>query len=523
MKANIYGEELVACVLARFLRARLAWVEDRSEHLVATAHSRDRHHVNRMVLDRDGRILGYADDFLVDLGAHNFWLGGVTANSAIHGLGPYRIPTFRMSGRAVVTNKTPTTQYRGAGRPEACFAVERLLDRSARELGLTPVEIRRRNLLGREDLPYTVGVPYHDGQSIVYDGEDYRLLLDRCVAEVERIEIAPEQVREGERIGVGYAMFAEGTGIGPYETARVSLSSSGRFDVSSGGASSGMGQETTLAQVAADELAVPIEAVVVGLPDTAVLRDGVGSYGSRTAANAGPAVQGAARALIEEGKRVVAGLAGEGAHPEDVHHDGAGFFHPPTETKLSWEELAQTQAVASTDSAAAVLEAEYRFETRTVTWVAGAHAAVVAVDELSGYPRVLGYVAVDEGGRSLNPMIVAGQVKGGIAQAIGGALMEEFTFDDAGQPLNTTLMDYLLPAATDIPRVTLVHVEAPSALNPLGVRGVGESGAIPGYAAIAAAVDDATRATHLTATPLNSELIARALDTRCAAAPDEAS
>lgn len=511
-KANIYGEELVACVLARFLRARLSWVEDRSEHLVATAHSRDREHVNRLVLDREGHILGYQDDFVVDLGAHNFWLGGVTANSAIHGLGPYRIPAFRMSGRAVVTHKTPTTQYRGAGRPEACFALERLLDRAAAQLGLTPVEIRRRNLLGRDDLPYAVGVPYHDGQPIVYDGQDYRFLLDRCVAEVELVEIRAGDLAEGERVGVGYAMFAEGTGLGPYETARLALRPDGRFSVTSGGASAGMGQETTLAQIAADELEVPLEAIAVTLPDTAVLDDGVGSYGSRTAANAGPAVQGAAIALVAEARGAVAGLAGDGARAEDVRHDAAGFFHAPTETKMSWEELAQALVSGSTTEHGVLLAAEYRFEPRTVTWTAGAHAAVVAVDAHTGYPRVLAYVAVDEGGRSLNPAIVAGQIKGGIAQAIGGALLEEFRFDAAGQPLTTTLMDYLLPVATDVPRIRLIHVDAPSTMNPLGVRGVGESGAIPGYAAIAAAVDDATGSTHLSATPLDTALIADALD-----------
>ncbi|MGH3757513.1 xanthine dehydrogenase family protein molybdopterin-binding subunit [Actinophytocola sp.] len=515
-KANIYGEELVGCVLARYLRRRVAWVEDRAEHLVATAHSRDRRHTNRLVLDHDGRILGYADDFVVDLGAHNFWLGGVTANSAIHGLGPYRIPAFDVTGRAVLTNKTPTTQYRGAGRPEACFAMERLLDRAASVLGLSRVEIRRRNLITAAELPYEVGALYHDGQPIVYDGGDYLALLDRCVAEVERIDldsVSRKELRDGERLGTGYAMFAEGTGLGPYEVGRVVLLASGRFEVSSGAASAGQGHETTLAQVAADELRVPLEAVRVTRADTGVTEDGIGTYASRSAANAGPAVAAAAGELVADAKQALGRRRGAHWRGGDVRLDEFGFFHPETDTKVTWEELALALAGERQEEAgdAPVLERVHTWRPDTVTWTAGAHAAVVAVDDATGFARVLRYVGVDEGGRSLHPSIVEGQVMGGVAQAIGGALFERFEFDPTGQPLTTTLMDYLLPATTDVPRIRLAHVEVPSTMNPLGVRGVGESGIIPGYAAIASAADDATGGrTHLDGTPLDPTVLRRA-------------
>lgn len=511
-KANIYGEELVGCVLARYLRRRVAWLEDRSEHLVATAHSRDRQHTNRLVLDQDGHILGYTDDFVVDLGAHNFWLGGVTANSAIHGLGPYRIPAFDVIGRAVLTNKTPTTQYRGAGRPEACFAMERLLDRAASILGLSRVEIRRRNLITAAELPYQVGALYHDGQPIVYDGGDYLRLLDRCVAEVRRIDldlVAREELRDGERLGTGYAMFAEGTGLGPYEVGRVALLASGRFEVSSGAASSGQGHETTLAQVAADELRVPLEAVRVTHADTGVTEDGIGSYASRSAANAGPAIAAAAGELIAEAKRALGRRHGARWSDGEVRLDTFGFFHEESDTKVTWQELALALAGQRQESGdAPVLERVHTWRPDTVTWTAGAHAAVVAVDAATGFVRVLRYVGVDEGGRSLHPSIVEGQVLGGVAQAIGGALFEEFEFDASGQPLTTTLMDYLLPTTTDVPRIHLEHVEVPSRMNPLGVRGVGESGIIPGYAAIASAADDATGGrTHLDSTPLDPAVL----------------
>ncbi|MPZ29246.1 MAG: molybdopterin-dependent oxidoreductase, partial [Micromonosporaceae bacterium] len=512
-KANIYGEELVGCVLARYLRRRVAWVEDRAEHLVATAHSRDRRHTNRLMLDHDGRILGYTDDFVVDLGAHNFWLGGVTANSAIHGLGPYRIPAFDVTGRAVLTNKTPTTQYRGAGRPEACFAMERLLDRAASVLGLSRVEIRRRNLITAAELPYQVGALYHDGQPIVYDGGDYLRLLDRCVAEVRRIDldsVSRKELRDGERLGTGYAMFAEGTGLGPYEVGRVALLASGRFEVSSGAASSGQGHETTLAQVAADELLVPLEAMRVTRADTGVTEDGIGSYASRSAANAGPAVAAAAGELVAEAKQALGRLYGAHWRAGDVRLDEFGFFHPESDTKLTWQELALALAGERQGEAGAapVLERVHTWRPDTVTWTAGAHAAVVAVDEATSFARVLRYVGVDEGGRSLHPSMVEGQVMGGVAQAIGGALFERFEFDRSGQPLTTTLMDYPLPVTTDVPRIQLAHVEVPSTMNPLGVRGVGESGIIPGYAAIASAADDATGGrTHLDSTPLDPAVL----------------
>jgi aerobic carbon-monoxide dehydrogenase large subunit len=507
-KANIYGEELVGCVLARYLRRRVAWLEDRAEHLVATAHSRDRRHRNRLTLDRDGRILGYTDDFVVDLGAHNFWLGGVTANSAIHGLGPYRIPAFDVTGRAVLTNKTPTTQYRGAGRPEACFAMERLLDRAAAVLGLSPVEIRRRNLLTAAELPHHVGALYHDGQPIVYDGGDYRALLDRCVAEVARIDLdvlSRKELRDGERLGTGYAMFAEGTGLGPYEVGRVALLPSGTFEVSTGAASSGQGHETTFAQVAADVLLVAPEAVQVTRTDTAVTEDGIGSYASRSAANAGPAVAAAAAELVAAAEQALSELFGTSS----AQLDEFGFYDSGSDTKVTWAELALALAGQRQDTdAGPVLERVHTWRPDTVTWTAGAHAAVVAVDEATGFARVLRYVGVDEGGRSLNPAIVAGQVLGGVAQAIGGTLFERFDFDASGQPLTTTLMDYLLPATTDVPRIHLEHVEVPSTMNPLGVRGVGESGIIPGYAAIAAAADEATGGrTHLDSTPLDPRVL----------------
>jgi aerobic carbon-monoxide dehydrogenase large subunit len=508
-KANYYVEELVACVLAAHLRAGVAWIEDRAEHMVATAHSRDRLHTNRLVLDRDGRIQGYSSDCLLDIGAYNFWVGGSTANSAIHGLGPYRIPASRLTARAVLTNKTHTTQYRGAGRPEAVFALERLLDQAAGRLGLDPLDLRRRNLLGAADLPYELGATYHDGQPIVYDGGDYQVLLERCVEEVESIDLSRHALGEDEVTGVGYAMFTEGTGIGPFESARVSLLADGTFAVYTGAASAGMSHETTFAQVAADQLAATLDEVEVRRTDTDQIATGLGSMASRSAANAGSAVHEAAGLLVHEARAVIA-RDHDIADPRDVVLDPSGRFLTPGGVELTWAELAAGLADQG-DAETRVLDVQHDFRPRTVTWTAGAHAVVVAVDLVSGFVRVLDYVAVDEGGVSINPMVVHGQVQGGMAQAVGGALYERFGFDAGGQPLNSTLMDYLLPVAIDVPRARIVHVEQPSRMNPLGVKGVGESGTIPGYAAIAAAIDQATGCTHLDTTPFAPDVIADAV------------
>src|SRR5690606_33722342 len=259
-KANIYHEELVVAFLSRRLRARVAWIEDRTEHLLSSAQSRDQFHRTRLTVDGEGRILAYEDEFLVDIGSHNLWVAGVVANTAIHGHGPYRIPAFDIRGTAVVTNKAPTSQYRGAGRPEACFALERTLDLAAARLGIDPIEVRRRNVLTSSDLPYAVGLPYRDGKPIVFDGHDFGATLETAVRLVtesrKRVDENDAGSEDSNPTGVGYAMFIEATGRGPYETARVRLGADGRIWVHSGAASAGQSHKTTLAQIVAEVLSV---------------------------------------------------------------------------------------------------------------------------------------------------------------------------------------------------------------------------------------------------------------------------
>jgi carbon-monoxide dehydrogenase large subunit len=506
-KANIYPEELVVAVLARRLKARVAWIEDRLEHMVSAAHSRDQVIDARLVVDRGGLIRGYEATFVVDVGASNLWVAGVVANSAIHAPGPYRVPAFDIRGWAAVTNKTPTSQYRGAGRPEACFALERSLDAAARRLGLDPVEIRRRNVLRRDDLPYEVGLPYRDGVPIVYDGGDYGATLEAAAAMVSSDEIAAARGSAeagGRRLGVGVAMFIEATGRGPFETARVRLTPTGRIMVHTGAASAGQGHETTLAQVAADALRRSHDDVTVIEGDTELVPDGMGSFASRTAVVAGSAVHVAAVELCRRARDRAGELLGVAV--DDVELGDAGFRARGTD--VTWDDLAREHARGGQLEGLEPLDVTMRFQPPTVTWTAGTHVAVVEVDPELGDVRVIRYGVVDEGGIAIHPRIVEGQVKGGVAQGLGGALLEELTFDGGGQPTATTFAEYLLPSSADVPTIDVQHLTVPSAGNPIGVRGVGESGTIPVYATIAAAVDDALGAgVHVAATPITSDRV----------------
>lgn len=514
-KVNIYGEDAVLAVLARELGREVSWVEDRYEHLVSCAQSRDQRHRARLYADATGRIVGWKVGFDVDIGAYNFWVGGVVANTAIHLLGPYRIPACHVTGRAVYTNKTPTVQYRGAGRPEACFALERSLDRLAEVLGISRQEVRERNLLTGSDLPYAPGIPQRDGVPIVYDGADYRATFRACVDAVADEAQALRQASTGDlRIGVGYANFVEATGRGPFENARIRLDGDGAFTLWVGSAAAGQGHETSLAQVAADVLQTTPEAVRLRAGDTGTLEQGIGSFASRTAVVAGSAVHLAAGALLARATDAVARAAGAGR--EDVTLTEDGFRSADQPAPRSWQEVAAWFAAGGRFDGEPALEDEATFRPETVTWTMGTHAAVVSVDTGSGAVRVLRYFVANEEGRIINPLIVQGQIRGGVAQGIGGTLFEEFAYDADGQPQSTTLAHYLLPLATDVPRVEVVHTEeGPTDRNPLGVKGVGEGGTIPVYAAVASAVDDALRdgggRAHVRRTPIRARDVLRTI------------
>lgn len=489
-KANVYPEEIVLPVLARLLGTSIVWLEDRFEHLTGgSAQGRDQVHHAKLSVDREGHILGWEDEFLVDVGAGSLWTGGIVANTAVHLMGPYRIPSFRCTGRALFTNKALVAQYRGAGRPEACFALERSLDQAADGLGISRAEIRRRNLLTIQDFPYGRPLPYRDGVPIRYDGGDYLRCLEECESLLEgTVSASISKVDTSEKLGCGMAAYIEATGRGPWETGKVTLTSSGRFEVAAGCASAGQGHETMLSQIAADALSVRPGDITVIVGDTDAISEGIGSFASRSAVTAGNAVHQAATKVFDRA-RELASLS-LGVAPNEVETHSAGF-RAPSGKCLSWADLAGEFRAGGTLQWEAPLEATVRYEPSTVTWTMGVHGAVVAVDSETGHCRVIGYCVVHEGGKEVNPLIVEGQVVGGVAQGIGGALLEEYRYDREGQPLSATLADYLLPESCDVPRIEVRHLESATNVNPLGIKGVGESGTIAVNAAVASAIEDA--------------------------------
>lgn len=504
-KASVYAEEVVVPWLARELGRPVVWLEDRYENLTSATQARDNLHRSRLTVDRGGRIVCWEDDFLVDLGVHNFWMVGVVANTVMHLLGAYRIPSARIRGRGVFSNKTPSAQYRGAGRPEASFALERSLDLAAARLGITPQKIRQVNVLGEDDLPYPQGVPYRDGVAIVYDGHDYSRVLDAGISLISEEELArlKSAAAPHERVGFGVGLYVEATARGPAEpeTARVRLNLDGTLAVATGTGPSGQAHRTVFAQVAAEAAGVELDQIVVVVADTDAVPQGLGSFASRSAVVAGSAVLVAVEQAVAAGREALAELL----DADQVEAAPGGFLMVDTGRRVGWAELARILAAAGRP----LIDETTTFAPPTVTWTMGAHAAAVVVDTETGAVTVTRYGVAHETGPSLNPRIVDGQLRGGVAQGIGGALLERVDHDASAQPLSATLADYLVPEATDVPEIRLAHLDVPSRLNPLGIRGVGESGVIASGSAIAAAVDDALAeyGVHVARHPMTSDYL----------------
>lgn len=509
LKANVYAEEVVIAALARLTGHEVIWVEDRQENLLSAAQGRDQVHHTALTVDADGRILYWQDDFVIDVGAGSLWVGGIIANTAIHLMGPYRIPNARLSGRAAFTNKCIVAQYRGAGRPEASFALERALDEAAADLGISGEEIRRRNLLAAADMPYQRPIPYRDGVPISYDGGDYLACLDAV------LELLPRSSAEGfaQRhpdlaIGYGVATYLEATGRGPWESGRLRLLPSGDFHAAAGAASAGQAHETSFAQVVAEALDVPMDQVRYTQADTDQVEHGIGTFASRSAVLAGSALFRASERMIERGSARAAEILAVGV--DDIHYV-AGTFKSSIGA-ISWAELAAATSPGGQLEGLADLDVTEIYRPHTVTWTMGVHAAVVGVHRSSGMVKVLDYAVAHEGGVEINPQVVAGQITGGVAQGIGGALLEEFAYADGGQPLSTTFMAYLIPGAGEVPPVRIRHLAVPTPDNPIGVRGAGESGTIAAYATVAAAVDDAVGGGfRARSTPIRSAEVRRGL------------
>lgn len=508
VRGEFYPEDYLIPWLARRLRRPIAWAEDRAEHLVAVNHSRDQRHRIEAAFDHEGRLLALRDDIRHDNGAYVRTHGIAVPELTVAMLpGPYRVPAYEGRVRVALTNKTPCGTYRGPGRFEGTVAREQLFDLAAAELGVDRVELRRRNLLSAAELPHTRAMSTL-GTDVVLDGGDYAGLFE---AALERVgdrgwpELVERARAEGRSVGLGVSMFLEKSGLGPYETADVEVTSTGRVRVLSGGTSLGQGIETVLAQVAADELHVPLERVDVVNGDTLLQPYGAGSWASRSTVLSGSAVRGAGIELAER----LCGLAArmlEVAVTDVEVVDGAVRVRGAPTTAVGFADLWAAAQPGSTwlgDDEPAGLLVRHRFGVDHMTYPYGAHACVAEVDPGTGGVRLLRYLVAYEVGRAVNPTLVEGQLRGGVAQGVGGSLLEEFGYDEAGQPQATTFMDYLMPTASEVPDVdVLVCEDAPATTNPLGVRGAGEGGLTGAGAAVASAVSDALGLPAITRLPM---------------------
>ncbi|MGO8888327.1 MAG: xanthine dehydrogenase family protein molybdopterin-binding subunit [Streptosporangiaceae bacterium] len=503
VRGEFYPEDFLIPWLAAKTGRPVKWAEDRAEHLIAVNHSRQQYHRVAAAFAADGRITALRDDIIQDNGAYCRTHGvAVPELTAAMLPGPYRVPAYRGRVRVVLTNKTPCGTYRAPGRFEGTAAREHLLDVAATRLGIDPIELRRRNLLTPREMPHERPISTL-GTDLILDTGDYPALLAAAVKEADRLGYraqarATTGTSTGARLrGFGLAMFVEKSGLGPQETADVTVSRSGAVHVHSGGTSLGQGIETVLAQITADALGVDPRTVRVTAGDTAAQPFGAGSWASRSTVVGGSAVHQAALAVRERALQLAARVL-EAAEQDLDLADGSVSVRGDPDAKtarLSLADIAKAAAPASRyleKGEPAGLSARRRFEVSHMTYPYGVHAAVVEVDAGTGQVRVLRYLVAYEVGRAINPMLVEGQLRGGVAQGIGGALFEEFGYDEAGQPQAITFIEYRLPTAAEIPPVdVLLSQDAPSPGNPLGVMGAGEGGINAVGATVANAVRDA--------------------------------
>ncbi|MGW4094499.1 xanthine dehydrogenase family protein molybdopterin-binding subunit [Nocardia sp. NPDC004750] len=485
-KGIIYVEEVLIPHAAQSLGVPVLWREDRIENLVAASHAREQIHRICLAADADGRLLGLRDDFVVNFGATTMTGLVVPYNSVVHLLGPYKIPNVDVHVRAALTNTAPTSPYRGAGRPEAVFAMERAMDRMARKLQMDPAEFRAINLIGPEEMPYQTGLRDRAGLPQEYDSGDFPALLRTAV---DMIDLPALRVRQDElersrgdhRVGVGFALYVEATGLGPFETARVSVRADGRIRLALGTPSQGQGHRTVFAQIAADAIGVPMDSIDVIGGDTDTIPHGVGTIASRALVTAGNATNIAGGKLRQRILEAAATMLSRS--PDELYFESGVVRHATGESA----EVCLHELVANGFE---LSETAY-FRPPGFTFSSGCSAVVADVDMRTGQVELERYVVVHDAGRIVNPLIAHGQIAGGIAQGIAGALYEEMVYGPDGQPRTTTYMDYLFPTSSEIPDLEIAEIVTPSTKNDLGVKGLGEGGAISPQAAIANAVEDA--------------------------------
>lgn len=513
-----YPEEILTPFAAIQMGRPVKWIEDRRENFISTNQERGQFHEVEYAFDDQGVLLGIRDIFLHDTGAYAPYGIIVPIITACTLPGPYRLKHYYSEFTVLYTNKVPVSPYRGAGRPQAVFVMERIMDRIAGELHLDRCEVRSRNFIQPEEFPWDVGFVYQDGGPTRYDSGNYQAGLDKLKALLDYDnfpQMQAEARQQGRYLGLGVGYYVEGTSIGPYEGASVRVESDGRVLVSTGVTSQGQAHATTFAQIVADQLGVRPQDVMLTEGDSQAFYWGVGTFASRAATVAGSAVHLAAVKVREKARQVAADLFE--AAPEDIElADGKVFVKDAPHRSLTLGQVAisanplryaygenarklMSMKLAGPRPGPALpaergepgLEASGFYSPPHASFASGVHGAIIEVDPTTGMVSFVKYVAVHDCGRVINPMVVEGQVHGGVAQGIGGAFFERLVFNDDGQILNASFMDYLLPTAAEVPAIVVGHVETPSPLSPLGMKGAGEAGVIPVPALFASAIDDA--------------------------------
>ncbi len=512
-----WPEEVLIPWAARTLGHPVKWTEDRREHFISSSHERGQLQEVEVGFDDDGRVLALDVRFWHDNGAYTPYGIIVPIITATQLLGPYKPGAYRVEFWSLYTNTVLVTPYRGAGRPQGCYAMERTMDAIAAHLGLDRAEVRSRNFILPEEMPYDHGLMFQDGRPLKYDSGDFPASLAKLKALVGWDDFAAykeQAAHEGRRVGLGIGCYVEGTGVGPYEGGHIQVETSGRVNVATGLTTQGQGHQTILAQIVADELGVPIDTVHVTTGDTRRMAYAVGTFASRGAVMSGNAVALAARVVRAKALRIAAEALEVSAEDLEIE-DGIIRVKGAPDTAIALATVAvlsnplryafDESARAATQFAGTFdpdkppvaddeepgLEGQDFYSPTQATFANGMHAAIVETDPVTAEIRILRYCVIHDCGIMVNPMIVEGQVHGGVAQGVGGALYERMAYDESGQLMNASFMDFLMPYASEVPHIETDHLETPSPLNPLGIKGAGEAGTIPVTAVIASAIEDA--------------------------------
>ena len=496
-KGAFYPEYAVVAAASMQLGKPVKWIEDRRENFVATHQERDEYWDLEIAVEDDGRIRGLRGRLVHDAGAYLPWGLVLPWIAATTVPGPYVLPAYDMDLVVVYTNRINCTPVRGAGRPQAVVAMERMIDLVARGLGIDRAEVRRRNFVQPDQMPYKVGLVFRDGRPVTYDSGDYPACQEQVLAAAGYADFPTRQaaaLKQGRYIGIGISSAVEATGLGPYESITARISTTGKITVYSGATPQGQSHKTTLAQIVADQLGVSYQDVNVITGDSSATALGIGTFAARTAVNAGSSAHVAALELREKIKTIASDMLE--ADTADLElSDGYVHVKGASGLRKSFREIA-TQSVGMYGYAMRTdyepgLEATAHFRPDQSTYSNSAHVAEVEVDIETGHVKITRFLVSHDCGRAINPKIVEGQVVGGVAHGVGNALFERLRHTDDAQPVTTTFAEYLLPIAPDVPRIDLHHMETPSPLNPLGVKGAGEGGTIASIAAILSAVEDA--------------------------------